>query len=84
MGGNSVGSTSRVTTVTPTTNPSQAKIDTLLKELTQLTDPERRDALVALKAAGLDDLATALKGVIGSGSRPAERPAPAVTYTPPA
>ena len=83
MGGNSI-SRSRVRTppTTPATDPSRAKLDKLLAELTALSPQERGQAIGALKAAGLPELADALEAVSPRGSRPPERPAP--TYTPPA
>jgi hypothetical protein len=90
MGGNSITSRPRVTTTTPAAppvNPSQAKVDKLLKELSKLDLTDRKEAITALKDAGLDGLAKALKSVVGSttatgGSRPPERDTG--TYTPPA
>ncbi len=82
MGGNSSIRTTgpRVTTPARTAEPSKAKLDALMGELKKLTATERREAVAALKAAGLDELASALKAVAGGGSQPPERPAP--THTP--
>jgi len=83
MGGNSVGTTRRVTTPTITTvDPSTAKLDALMGELSKLSPSERGEAVTALKAVGLAGLASALKAVAGTGSAPPERPV--ADYTPPA
>jgi hypothetical protein len=74
MGGNSVSSTTtRVRTRPTTTHRGSAKLTALVKELKELSKTEQRDAIRALRTAGLDELADALKALLPSGSRPRER-----------
>ena len=74
MGGNSV-SPSPVRTRPAPKKPSASKVqvDNLVKALKNLDATERKEAIDALKEAGLGDLAKALKAMLGTGSRPTER-----------
>ena len=92
MGGNSISSGSTRRVAQPTTSPRQKKLETVLKEMRELSPADRSKALTALRKSGQKDLADALKALLpaersgGSsasgrtgGSRPAERPS---TYVP--
>jgi hypothetical protein len=78
MGGNSysVSSTSRRTTQ-PTKTPRQKKLETVLREMRELSTTARKSALSTLRKNGLGELADALEALVpkpAGGSRPAERP----------
>lgn len=88
MGGNRVDSSpSRV--ARPTVSPRQKKLETVLKELRELSPTSRGKALSALRKSGQKELADALGALIPAersaeparprGSRPAERPQPRET-----
>jgi hypothetical protein len=87
MGGNSVSSGSSRRVSQPTVSPRQKKLETVLKEMRELSPSARSKALSALRKAGQEELADALKALIpaerkpssGGGSRPVERPS---TYVP--
>ena len=86
MGGNSISSGSSRRVSQPTVSPRQKKLETVLKEMRELSPSARNKALSALRKAGQEELADALKALIpaertgGSstagrgGSRPVERP----------
>lgn len=75
MGGNSVYTAPARTRAKAPRKPSDAKVklDKLVKALKDLDPTEREEAINALKGAGLGGVARALKAMLGTGSRPAER-----------